>query len=79
MKLSAHLLAELLAIETRFNQIDMEFQTKKMEVLRKRGIFSEDQDIFRSIMEELNPYKVRLENILCETDIKGQGHLLHSV
>ena len=55
--------------------MNLEFQTTKLEVL-KCGISSEDKDIFRSIMEELNPYKVRLENILCETDIKEQGHLL---
>ena len=79
MKLSAHLLAELGTIETRCDQMNMGFQNKKMEVLRKRGILSEDEEIFHSIMQELNPYKVRLENILCETDVKGQGHLLNSV
>ena len=79
MKLTAQLHAEVEAIMTRYDQMNLEFQTKRMEVLRKRGISSEDKDIFRSIMEELNPYKVRLENILCETDVKGQGHLLNSV
>ena len=79
MKFTAQLHAEVKAIKTRCNQISMEFQTNRMEVLRKREISSEDKDIFRWIMKELNPFKVRLENILCETDIKGQGHLLHSV
>ena len=51
------------------------------EVMR-RGIYNlpdKDEDIARATIVELSPYKVRLENILCETDIKEQGHLLHSL
>ena len=80
MQLSAQLRAEMEAIQARFDQLSMEYNTNKKEILRKRFLLSsEDKEIFRSIMKELNPFKVRLENILCETDIKGQGHLLHSV
>ena len=76
MKLTAQLRAELGTIETRCDQMSLECHRNTREVTRNRGMSSENEDIFRSIMEELNPYKVRLENILCETDIKEQGHLL---
>ena len=79
-KLTAQLRAEMEAIQARCDQLSMQYNTNKKEILRKRLLISsEDKEIFHSIMQELNPYKVRLENILCETDVKGQGHLLNSV
>ena len=77
MKLTAQLRAEIKAIETRSVQMNMEFAINLMEASRNRKIDPENKEICRPIMEELNPFKVRLENILCETDIKEQDHLLH--
>ena len=34
----------------------------------------DENAIALAAIAELNPYKVRLENILCETDIKEQAH-----
>ena len=76
MKFTAQLHAEVKAIKTRCNQMGLEFETNKMEVFRNRRISSENKEITRNIIKKLNPDKVRLENILCETDIKEQGHLL---
>ena len=78
MKLTAQLRAEIEAIETRSVQMNMEFAINLMEASRNRKIDPENKEICRPIMEELNPFKVRLENILCETDIKEQDYLLHS-
>ena len=38
-------------------------------------VYPEYKQKFDAIIEELNIYKVRLENILCETDLKEQDHL----
>ena len=75
------MLAEAESIETRVNRIDREIvQPMLYELVRdgslgdKSGIKTRDRKS-RAIIAELNPYKVRLENFLCETDIKGQAHL----
>ena len=36
---------------------------------------SETRRKINDIIEQLNPFKVRLENILCETDIKERVHV----
>ena len=33
-----------------------------------------DEDIARATIAEMSPFKVRLENILCETDCKEQAY-----
>ena len=79
MKLSAQLQAEIKTIQARCDQMKMEYNTYYRDVSRKCRITSEIKEISRTIIEKLNPDKVRMENILCETDIKEQGHLLHSL
>ena len=74
MKLTAQLRAEMETIQTRCVELHMEFLPIQMELLTNRRISSVNIEICRKIMEELIPCKVRLENILCETDIKEQGH-----
>ena len=41
---------------------------------RKNNRRIEIPECITPIMEELNTFKVRLENILCETDVKEQVH-----
>ena len=87
MKLTAQLRAEIETLRARFDQMHTEFQTNAkysiMEFTRTERtdsfISSENKEICRLMIEELNPDKIRLENILCETDIKEQGHLLCSL
>ena len=77
MKLTAQLRAEVNAIHARFEDLDNEVRTNATVMLTTFRITSElvnDDAIRRLIIGELNPYKIRLENILCETDIKEQGH-----
>ena len=83
MQLTTQMLAEIESIETRVDHIDREIvQPMLYEFIRygslgkKSGIKTRDflARKSRAIIAELNPYKVRLENILCETDKKEQGH-----
>ena len=39
------------------------------------ALLSEYGEEYDAMMQELSIYKVRIENILCETDIKEQDHL----
>ena len=79
-KLTAQLRAEMEAIEARLGQVKMEILTNLNVVARNQCIvYDENKEFCRLLMKEVNSYKVRLENILCETDIKEQGHLLHSL
>ena len=74
-KLTAQLRAEMKAIDVRFGQMEMEVLTNLNEVARNQGrIYDENKEFCRLLMKEVNSYKVRLENILCETDIKEQAH-----
>ena len=71
MKLTTKTRAEIETIETRFHIIREEHVvpiTKKVQILG--GISFEDQKLIDASSEELNVYKVRLENILCQTDQK---------
>ena len=75
MQLTTQMLAEIEQIETRFRHVVEEY-VKPMQLV---GLPPEllIEIIFRNsrfIIAELNPCKVRLENILCETDIKEQAH-----
>ena len=48
------------------------FMPTKMEVQRLLGLTKETVEKNERFEKELNTYKVRLEIILCETDIKEQ-------
>ena len=76
MKLTNEMRAEVETIQTRFNQINDEFVVPvQREIMRVGSVFVETIEIGNAIIGELNIYKVRLENILCDTDIKEQDHL----
>ena len=72
MQLTTQMLAEVEAINTQASHIADEIvnlgrnRTKLgIETLGRRSC---------TFIAELNPYKVRLENILCETDVKEHVH-----
>ena len=84
MQLTTQMLAEIESIQTRVECIEDEIQPVLYEAVRdsynceaslgnEPGIKTRDRKS-RASIAELNPYKVRLENILCETDIKEQAH-----
>ena len=76
MQLTTQMLAEVGSIQTRvcyiFDEIiiPMLFEASLGNELE---IETRDQKI-RAIIAELNPCKIRLENILCATDQKEQAH-----
>ena len=74
MQLTTQMRAEIETIRKRLDDID-QFLQKKM--ISKRVLddeFLEATKKIDGIISELNPYKIRLENILCETDSKEQVH-----
>ena len=75
MRLTAQMQSEIESIRT---QIDLAFQQVWIpltEELHRRGyqVLAKDKDTAHATIAELNPYKIRLENMLCETDIKEQA------
>ena len=71
MKLTPQLIAEMELIQKRCVHLQTDLMTW---IGRKSSILLEYEEINRTYLEELIPFKVRLENILCETDIKERGH-----
>ena len=72
------MLAEMESIQTRVRKNYAEIMIpmiheSAMTSLDNAGLETRDRKS-RAIIAELNPYKVRLENMLCETDIKEQAH-----
>ena len=88
MQLTTQMLVEIGTIKTRVYDIadaiikPMVFESSKLELnqpgsqgVETTSLWLETRDRqIRAIIAELSPYKVRLENILCETDIKEQAH-----
>ena len=76
MQLTTQMKAEIETIGVRVHHIITEVWTPLESDMARRGkILPEYEKICHEVIEELNPYKVRLENILCETDKKEQAHL----
>ena len=75
MQLTTQMQAEIETIRTRVDHIgDQVWIPLETEVGSSGEILPEYEEIAQEVIEELNPYKVRLENILCETDKKEQAH-----
>ena len=73
MKLTTQMRAEIETIRKRVLQIyDVRYKIY-MEPMTETTAINIKQNS-PAIIAELNPYKVRLENLLCETDIKEQAH-----
>ena len=64
MQLTTQMHAEIEIIRKRLDHIDGILDNNLLEAMMKCSGF----------ISEMTPYKVRLENILCETDIKEQVH-----
>ena len=62
--------AEIETIRTRVYQI-----AQKVNPFFDDAISFEIRDLFDASVQELTPYKVRLEHLLCKTDKKEQAHL----
>ena len=67
MRLTTQMKAEIETIRKRVDVLSSKLQQMVMG-------FDDGEHIVRATIVELKPYKVRLENILCETDIKEQAH-----
>jgi len=81
MQLTTQMIAEAQTIETRVRKLIDEVW-HPMEKEMSRAIATPEQateawakanETAVTVIAELNPYKIRLENILCETDIKEQA------
>jgi len=68
--------AEMETIRARVERIHKEFVVELQgEILMTKSISVPTKIVGNAIIEELNIYKIRLESILSETDIKKQDHL----
>ena len=75
MQLTNQMLAELEKIQTRVSLVVEKFvKPMLLEGLQPEPSMNIVNLNRRVIIAELNPCKVRLENILCETDMKEQAH-----
>ena len=73
MHLTDQMLAEIETIQSRVNFITSQVTIPLEAEMLRRGIYlKKDDDIVRTTIEELTPFKVRLENLLCKTDCKEQ-------
>ena len=74
MLLTAQMLDEIDSIQTRLNVDYDQVWIPMLEGWKKRGGFlTRDKNTAHATIAELNPYKIRLENMLCQTDIKEQA------
>ena len=74
MQLTTEMRAEVLTFQKRVDQILKAVMPMSMEIAGK-WIPSRNVESIRGFIAELDHFKVRLENIICETDIKEQAHL----
>ena len=75
MQFTSQMQAEMETIGKLVNHIDREVLDRlKTERQRCGCLTDKGKEICHAAIVELSPYKVRLENILCETDIKEQVH-----
>ena len=69
------MLAETETIRKRVDFITIQvWNPMETEAMRRGTYLDKDEDITRATVAELSPYKVRLENIFCETDCKEQAY-----
>ena len=74
MRLTTQMQAEIESIQARLHRTNDQVWIPLKEGMKRRGGFlAEDEDTHHAFIEELNPYKIRLENMLCETDMKEQA------
>ena len=75
MHLTTQMQAEFETIRKRLDVISKQIWIPlEMKLMRRYRITPEDINIGQVVLAEVKPYKIRLENILCETDCKEQAH-----
>ena len=75
MQLTTQMQADLKTIRSRVDLISEQFWIPlEAELTSRIKITLKHVKIAHVVYSELHPYKVRLENMLCETDIKEQAH-----
>ena len=75
MQLTTQMQAELKNIQSRVDFISEEFWIPlETDLTTRIKITPEHVKTAHCVYTELHPYKVRLENMLCETDVKEQAH-----
>ena len=80
MKLTTQMRVEIDTTHTRVSQLAQEFWTTIRRATESLGrISSKTGEDMAAIIEELKTHKVRIENILCETDIQEQGQLSYTL
>ena len=70
MQLTTQMKAEIKAMQIRNQHL-----IQKVCPLIGEAVSLGIKEIIHTSIQEMATYKVRLENLLCETDIKEQGHL----
>ena len=74
MRLTRQMIFEAAIMNREYDRMAKAFLEVAIEASKVDKVSFEDEEKCQAIIAELNPYKVRLENILCETDIKEQAH-----
>lgn len=74
MRLTRQMIFEAAIMNREYDRMAKAFLEVAIEASKVDKVSFVDEEICQAIIAELNPYKVRLENILCETDIKEQAH-----
>ena len=77
MRLTTQMIAEIENIRNRVDHINQFIEEEILEPEDDIAVLNVIQTN-PGFIAELKPYKVRLENILCETDIKEQVHSYYS-
>ena len=75
MQVTTQMIDEMVTIKNRVDQILQAVgpMSTRQEIAGK-WIPSRNVRSIRNFMAELDQFKVRLENIICETDLKEQAH-----
>jgi len=75
MQVTTQMIDEMVTIQNRVDQILQAVgpMSTRQEIAGK-WIPSRNVRSIRNFMAELDQFKVRLENIICETDLKEQAH-----
>ena len=74
MQLTDQMLAQIAQVQTRVDHVNEKFvKPMSFESMQPEPSIESINRNLRVIIAELNPCKVKLENILCETDRKEQA------
>ena len=75
MRLTNQMKTEMDAMQIRVYQIVLKVDPCLIDNVFERKDFFEQKEIIDACIQEVTTYKVRLENLLSQTDIKEQANL----